>query len=180
MYHCDACGGEGETPAEARKPTFLMAPNAWWYIKVCPECREEVHEAQVVKIAICLWRDHRGIIAPVKTSSFEETQAERPIAGKLEDAPLRFGHHCRAAMTCPKYTIGYMRMNVEPTAQQLDDHFFELRSALVDSLFVVNIAQELQSSPRAAQQLLNLYTQLGTLQGVVRHVRRALKRSIRP
>jgi predicted RNA-binding Zn-ribbon protein involved in translation (DUF1610 family) len=48
MYHCDACGWDGPEPAEARKPAFPVAPNAWWYLKICPECGEEVYETVVI------------------------------------------------------------------------------------------------------------------------------------
>jgi hypothetical protein len=68
MWHCDACGWSGETPAEARTPTFLTAPNAWWSLKICPECGEEVYETQVVKVAICSCgyrRGHQGPCQPM-------------------------------------------------------------------------------------------------------------------
>jgi hypothetical protein len=69
-------------------------------------------------------------------------------------------------------------MNVEPTDGLLDRHLGELRNTLVDSLLVADIAHELRSSPHAARLLLTLYTQLGTLQRVVRRTRRVLTRNV--
>jgi hypothetical protein len=33
-----------------RKPIVLLAPHAWWLLKVCPEFGEEVYEMRVIPV----------------------------------------------------------------------------------------------------------------------------------
>jgi hypothetical protein len=120
-----------------------------------------------------------GIKAPVNRCAVEETRAERPIAGKLDDAPPRFRPPSqRAVMICPEYTIGHMRMNVEPTNGLLDRHLWELRETFADTMIIIDVIRDLGPRPEAARLLPQLYIQLATVQQVVRRARRVLTRYV--
>jgi hypothetical protein len=69
-------------------------------------------------------------------------------------------------------------MNAQPTDRLLDPHLSKLRETFADTLIITDIIRGLESSPRADRLLPSLYTQLGTLQGVVRRARWVLKRAI--
>jgi hypothetical protein len=45
MYHCDACGWDGDTPALADDPLgdFIST------LRVCPDCGEEVYETPILR-----------------------------------------------------------------------------------------------------------------------------------
>jgi hypothetical protein len=67
-------------------------------------------------------------------------------------------------------------MNVEPPDGVLDRRLGELRETLADTLIIVDVLRDLGPRPEAARLLPYLHTQLGTLQHVVRRVRRILAR----
>jgi predicted RNA-binding Zn-ribbon protein involved in translation (DUF1610 family) len=45
MYHCDACGWDGDTPVLADDPLgdFIFT------LRVCPDCGEEVYETPILR-----------------------------------------------------------------------------------------------------------------------------------
>jgi hypothetical protein len=69
-------------------------------------------------------------------------------------------------------------MNAEPTETALDHTLLQLRIALANALTVTDAIRALQ--PRSDHLLPNLYTELGTLQHVVQHVRAVLRRYLPP
>jgi hypothetical protein len=81
-------------------------------------------------------------------------------------------------MTRHKYIIGYMVMNVEPTAGLLDRHLWELRDTFADTLIILDVIRDLGTRPEAARLLPHLYVQLTTVQQVVRRARRVLRRYV--
>jgi hypothetical protein len=48
MYHCDACGWDGETPA-LREWRGEGCGGVLWTLPVCPECEEEVHQTVILQ-----------------------------------------------------------------------------------------------------------------------------------
>jgi hypothetical protein len=68
-------------------------------------------------------------------------------------------------------------MNAEPWNRPLDRFFLDLRQTLADTLIILDIIRELGPSPKGVRLLPNLYTQLGSLQRIVRLTRQLLKRS---
>jgi hypothetical protein len=48
MYHCDACGWDGDTPA-LQELIGEGCGGVVWTLRVCPECGEEVYDTKVLQ-----------------------------------------------------------------------------------------------------------------------------------
>jgi predicted RNA-binding Zn-ribbon protein involved in translation (DUF1610 family) len=48
MYHCDACGWDGDTPA-LREWSGEGCGGVLWTLRVCPACGEEVYQVVILK-----------------------------------------------------------------------------------------------------------------------------------
>jgi predicted RNA-binding Zn-ribbon protein involved in translation (DUF1610 family) len=48
MYHCDACGWDGETPTLSEW-SGEGCGGVLWTLRVCPECGEEVHQTVILR-----------------------------------------------------------------------------------------------------------------------------------
>jgi hypothetical protein len=62
-------------------------------------------------------------------------------------------------------------MDTQPPNRPLGHILFDLRQNLAKSLIIADVIHELGPTPEAARLLPNLYTELATLQGVVRKAR---------
>ena len=69
-------------------------------------------------------------------------------------------------------------MRAEPTEPPLDHAFFQLRIALANALTVTDAIRAIR--PRGNHLLPHLYTELGTLQRVVKRARAVLRRYLPP
>jgi predicted RNA-binding Zn-ribbon protein involved in translation (DUF1610 family) len=49
MYHCDACGWDGDTPALSEL-SGEGCGGVLWTLRVCPECGEEVYETRPIRL----------------------------------------------------------------------------------------------------------------------------------
>ena len=66
MYHCDACGWDGDTPT-LQDLVGTGCGGVVWTLRVCPECGAEVYETTVVRLPVCVCGEALGHPGPCQT-----------------------------------------------------------------------------------------------------------------